>query len=230
MQANIPISDYIAAVAGLGTASYALVDSSKAVLGGVSNCGFSHIKSVVNKFFPQGSHKKDRSNPLALGGILATLKANWLNGVALADQKAIAKSLVKLRLDPDNAGHLAKVTGVDTQILIDIANKISNGTALLQQETDVFGRFDLILTVLLDEGYQRADQSYRNISKACAAVVSVVLAIVGGWTLESGAYWGTSDMGVAILAGILATPLAPVSKDLTSALTVGVKAVQLVRK
>lgn len=224
------LSDYIAAVAALGTASYAIVDSSKAVLGGVSNCGFPHIKSVIIKLFPPESNIKDRTSPLALGGILATLRAGWLNGAPLADQKAIAKSLIKLRLTPVNAAHLALATGVNAESLTSVARKLADGSSLEKQETDVFGRFDLILTALLDEGYQRADQSYRNLAKASASGVAIVIAIIGGWTIQTGPYWGTSSMGEAILAGILATPLAPVAKDLTSALASGVKALQLARK
>ena len=45
------LSDYITAAAALGTAAYALVDGSKALGGGVSNCGFRHIRNVVKRFF-----------------------------------------------------------------------------------------------------------------------------------------------------------------------------------
>src|SRR5438093_1002082 len=105
------MSDYIAAAAGLGTAAYALVDGSKVIFGGVSNCGFGHIKRAVRKFFPESAEEKYSANPLQLSEVLAALRANWLNGTALADQKAIAKSLIKLRLDQVNALDLAKATG-----------------------------------------------------------------------------------------------------------------------
>lgn len=226
---QFPVSDYIAAVAGLGTAAYALVDSSKAFFGGVSNHGFGNIERVITSLYPEDTDKSDRKNPLALAAVLATLKANWLNGTALADQKAIAKSLVKLRLDAINAGHLAEVTGVNAAILTSIANKFSTGTKLEQQESDVLGRFELILTALLDEGYQRADQVYRNSAKAWSVVVSVVLALAGGWVVNGGSL-PEKEFYTALLIGLLATPLAPISKDLTSALSASVRAMQLLRK
>ena len=105
-------------------------------------------------------------NPLQLSEVLDTLRANWLNGTALADQKAIAKSLIKLRLNIVNAPELAKATEVDKEKLAVIAAKIASGGTLTQNENDVFGRFDLMLTAILDKGYQRADQSYRNSAKA----------------------------------------------------------------
>ena len=215
---QISIPDYIAAVGGLGVAAYALVDSSKAIRGGVSNYGFGNIERVLTNLYPKNTEKNDRSNPLSLAMVMDTLLASWLNGIALADQKAIAKSLVKLRLDAVNAEHLAKVTGVDAGVLASVANKIATGESLTQQEKDVFGRFDLILSALLDEGYQRADQAYRNCAKAWAAAVSVGLALIGGWVVYSDIFSNSKHFWTAILVGLLAVQLAPISKDLSSAL------------
>jgi hypothetical protein len=223
------MSDYVAAAAGLGTAAYALVDGSKAFSGGVSNCGFGHIERAVRRFFPEGAEKRDSANPLQLRNVLANLRANWLNGTALADQKAIAKSLIKLRLDHVNASGLAKATGVSKDKLVAIAGKIASGETLTQEENDVFGRFDLMLTAILDEGYQRADQSYRNSAKAWSIAVSVALAVLGGF-IVGGHSFNAYYFAGSILLGLAATPIAPIAKDLTSALSAGVKVAQTLRK
>lgn len=224
---ELSITDMIMAIGGLGTASYALVDGAKAIHGGPSNHGFGHIRRVMTRLYPEDTAKSDRANPLALASALDTLYASWINGTALADQKAIAKSLVKLRLNGVNAPHLAKVTGVDSEILTKVAKKMASGTKLEQQESDVLGRFDLILTALLDEGYQRADQAYRNSAKMWSIVVSVALAVAGGSVVGLAK---PEDWAAALLIGLLATPLAPLTKDLTSALQASVKAMQLLRK
>jgi hypothetical protein len=223
------ISTYIAAAAGLGTAAFALVDGSKAFRGGVSNHGFGHIERIVRKLFPESTEQEGSSNPLPLSEVLATLRANWLNGTELADQISIAKSLVKLRLNEINAPVLAKATGVNAGKLKAIAGKIASGETLAPDENDVLGRFDLTLTALLDQGYQRADQSYRNSAKAWSIAVSVVLAVFGVWTVK-GSLPDFQELGGAILVGLAATPVAPVAKDLTSALAAGVKAAQALRK
>jgi hypothetical protein len=220
------VTQYIAVAAGLGTAAFALVDASKAFAGGVSNHGFNHVKQVVSDFFTAGGGEADPSSPLRLDEVLATLRANWLNGNALSDQKAIAKSLIKLRLNEANAQQLAKATGVSGEMLTSVAGKIASGEALTQQENDVFGRFDLMLTALLDRGYQRADQSYRNKAKAWSIVASVALALCGKWIADI----DTVSYSKAFLVGLVATPIAPVAKDLTSALQAGVKAAQMLRK
>ena len=237
------VTNDIAAIAALGTASFGLVDSTKAFWGGISRVGFSHVQRRICSVFPAGTSTRLRSTPLDLGAILGTLRANWINGTALNDQKAIAKSLLKLRLSPANAADYAGATGVDGARLTSIADKLRNGQALDPPEADEYGRFDLTLTALLDEGYQRADQCYCDGARLLAGIFSVVIALFAGWNLHhqgvpllaatpaaQTAYWGHSDMWLALLVGVLATPLAPVAKDLTNAINAGVDAVQAIRK
>jgi hypothetical protein len=229
------VSDYIAAAAALGTAAFALVDASKAFFGGVSNSGFPHIRRMVQRFIPADAGRRSGGNMLPGSEVLATLRANWMNGTALAGQKAIAKSLIKLRLDEANAPVLAAAAGVDEDALTGVAKKLAAGKSLSQPEQDVFGRFDLILTALLDQGYQRADQAYRNWARVWAMLVALALAIVGAWLLSDasqgpGAFLGSPLFEKAVLAGLVATPIAPIAKDLTSGLAAGVKVAQALRK
>jgi hypothetical protein len=94
----------------------------------------------------------------------------------------------------------------------------------------VYARFDLIVTAMLDEAYQRSDQKYRNKARGLAALVAVLLAVAAGWTLTGGAFWKSQELGLSVLVGLLATPLAPVAKDLSSALAAAVNAMQAVKK
>lgn len=215
----------IAAVAALGTASYGLVDATKVFNGGPSNFGFGRIRRAIVFFFPDDTSVDDHKTPLALGSVLDTLKANWINGTALADQKLIAKSLIKLRLNPTTAAALAQKTGVDGAVMSSVAAKVATGAALTQQEADVFGRFDLILTTALDEGYQRADQRYRNACKSAAVLFSVALALLAGWAIHGG--YDLDRFLQALVVGLLATPLAPVAKDLSTAVQSASKAVSI---
>ena len=80
-------------------------------------------------------------------------------------------------------------------------------------ESDVYARFDLIVTAL-DEAYQRSTQIYRNWTRALAAGVAIALALAGGNVL--GIY-----LWLSLLIGLLATPLAPIAKDISSALATG---------
>lgn len=216
---TIDLSKLVLAIGALGTAAYGVVDATKALGGGVSQVGFGDIKRVITQLIPA----KEKDSPSALGqaSILLTLRANWMNGMAAGDQKSIAKALVKLNLTPDTAGALARVTGVDDKVLTAVANKLTTKEKLTDQETDVFGRFDLSLSALLDQAYQRGDQRYRNTAKLSAVVVSVALAWWGASTTL-----GPGHLRLATIAGLLATPLAPVAKDLASAIQAGAKVLQ----
>ena len=52
------LSQMIAAIAGLGTAAYGLVDASKFLRGGVSNVGFKHIRT--KPYTPRTNGKAER--------------------------------------------------------------------------------------------------------------------------------------------------------------------------
>ena len=217
----------ITAIGGLGTAAFGLVDSTKPFFGGVNRIGFSRIAGAVSSLTPGTP-----ANGLTQGKILDTLKANWYNVTDLSSQKAIAKSLIKQGLTTANAPDLAKVAGVDPAVLQSVAAKITSGTALEQNESDVYSRFDFILTALLDEVYQHSDESYTNGTRVVASFFAIALALVGGWTLYLGkasGYWGSNDMWIALVAGVLAAPLAPIAKNLSSALSTAVDTLQMMK-
>jgi hypothetical protein len=215
----------ITAIGGLGTAAFGLVDSTKALGGGVNHIGFRGIKTTVAALTPGKA-----ANALSQEKILATLQANWFNGTDLGSQKSIAKSLIKLNLNADNAAALAAETGVDPDVLKDIATNIAKGEALDPAPGDVYARFDLIVTALLDETYQRSDQVYRNWTRAIAAVFAVGLALAGGYMLDTSGKPSLHEIGQFLLVGLLATPLAPIAKDLSTALATAVNTLQLVKK
>jgi hypothetical protein len=222
---SVDLSKIVMTIGGLGTAAYGVVDATKSLGGGVSRVGFGDIKAVMSKLIPAASGVSKATSALTLDSAMATLRANWMNGMPMADQKLVAKALVRLNLTPDFANSLAVATGVDSGTLTTVAKKLSTKEKLTDQETDVYGRFDLLLSSLLDQAYQRGDQRYRNTAKLCAVIVSVILALLGAqYTL------GPGHVGLAVLAGLLATPLAPVAKDVASAIQAGAKVAQLWKK
>jgi hypothetical protein len=221
---DLDLSKIVLAIGGLGTAAYGLVDITKSMGGGISNRGFGDIKKIISQLIPASSGEGDAASARALPSVLATLRANWLNGMAMADQKSVAKALIKLNLNANSAAVMAAATGVNATLLGQISAKLVTQQSLEPAETDVYGRFDLSVSALLDQGYQRADQRYRNSAKIAAVFVSVLLALVGTWTIYGNEAHG--HYGVAFIAGLLATPLAPVAKDLSSAIQAGAKAAQ----
>ncbi|MEY4748945.1 MAG: hypothetical protein RIQ60_1159 [Pseudomonadota bacterium] len=238
------IGTLVLAVGGLGLAASALVDASKALPGGgVSRTGFEHIEKLVKLFLPDA--KLNAQAPDLGQALLLTLKNNWVDGKPAADQRAVAKSLLKLQLSAENAAHFAQVCQVDATLLGEVAAAMKTGTPLesrsanltelekarREAQMNVLGRFDLALTALIDAAWHRADQRYRNVSKACAAGMAVMLALLGGWAVQGapGAGLGIGQTLVHAMVGLLAVPMAPIAKDLASALQAGVKVMQTLK-
>lgn len=223
------IGTEILAVGALGTAAMGLVDSFKALPGGgISRSGFKFIRAAIIKLTPPVPALD--STELSRDAILYALLSQWINGVDKSNQVSIAKSLIKLRLIPETAAALAAATGVDPGILKQVATKIQTGDSagFTPQESDVYGRFDLLLSTLLDQAYQRADQRYRNAARAAAIPVAVALALAAYAVMDS--TFDGAHAFVAVVMGLIATPIAPVAKDIASALSTAAQAFQFGKK
>lgn len=223
------ILSLIAAAGGLGAAAMGLVDASKAFWGGPSNFGFRHIRAAVERFVPATA---DGPRAYSRADILETLKANWINGVAVADQKAKARSLIHLRLTNDDAPTLAPLVGVDPTALQTAATKAATGVPVTPADIAILGQFDAVLNAVLDEAYERADQRYRNAAKLLAVIVATLLAVAAGWLMTNSpsSYLGSHDFLIALLVGLSAAPVAPVAKDLASSLQAAGAAVGAARR
>lgn len=216
------IVNIVVAAGGLGTAAMGLVDASKAFWGGPSNFGFGYVSDALDPFLvplannPPGFSKAQ---------VLRTLKANWLNGVAKADQKAKAKSLIHLGLTAGNAQGLANAAGVNAVKLQSLAQKTADGADVSQDEINVLGQFDAVLSAALDAAYERGDQKYRNAAKFLSMIVATIMGGVGGWIVFGSSNYTITNIVLSLLVGVAATPLAPVAKDLASSLQAAVSAV-----
>jgi hypothetical protein len=227
---SVNIGAALGAMGALGAASFGLVDSLKILPnGGISNVGFSSIERCLQAFFP------DQTRRMATGGVkhlLDELHGNWISGRPLLEQKAIAKSLIEVRLTGETAAQFAQATNMDAVSLKVIGEKMAGGARLDDTESNLFARFDLLLGAILDDGYQHGDHSYQNWTKVAAMMFSILLGVLGGATicsLDFSHYFGSSDMWLGVIVGFLATPLAPISKDLASALA-SLKIAQTVKR
>jgi hypothetical protein len=221
----------ITAIGGLGTAAFGLLEVLKPVCPWINRMGFGGIRATVTGLTPEAAGTGQSLNVLPQEKVLQTLLANWINGTDLASQKSIAKSLIKLHLNSGNASAMAGRTNVDAEVLAGVAASAASGTSLTQAQNDAYARFDLIVTAQLDECYQHADQVYRNWTRTLAAILAVGLALAGAWSLAGAAGpFGWHEIVQAVLIGLLATPLAPIAKDISSALATAVNTLQAVKK
>ena len=216
----------ITAIGALGTAASGLVDATKAFGGGVSNVGFNKIKKALEPFKPALAN--------AQSDWTAAIRASWINGVAKEEQKAAATSLIRLGLTPANAAALAASCKVDPVALQAVITAIDTGAPPLRpDQINLLGRFNAAIGATMDGAFELADQQYRNASKVWAGVAAVGLAVWGGGLLSGahsfGDFFTYPDFAKALMAGVIAVPLAPVAKDLTSSVQAAVTAMKAIK-
>ncbi len=219
------VLDALGGAAALGLAASGLVDTTKLFWGGVSNVGFTHIQRALSPYA--------EALRAAIGEEWAeTLRSHWINGVPKDDQKAKAKAPIRLGLSVENAPKLAAAARVDTAGFTQVVQRIQSGVALQQTDVEQFGRFDAAIEAAIDAALERADQQYRNASKALAALVAVILAVIAGATMfydekQSGMYlFVSTKFWLAVVIGTVSVPLAPIAKDLATSLQTASKALK----
>ncbi len=218
----------LAALSGLSTAAFGLLDSSKAFWGGISNVGKSHLKAALLPF----------SDPLteAVGDEWwSIVLANWRNGMPKSDQKSVISALMKLGLTPATAASVARASHVDPAALQSAAQAMASGQALSEADLNVLGRMAASMEAKLDAAFERAEQQYKNVSRCAAGLVAVALAWIAQEIWAYGGVWpfrqheflgGAPTLTMAVAVGLLAVPVAPVAKDLTSALSSAMRALK----
>lgn len=219
LAASANLGQTILAVGALGTAAYGLVDVSKAMWGGISNAGFGHVRKSLSPYGAALNRATGAEWP-------DMLRAHWLNGRSKDDQKCIAKALIRLGLSTDTAEPLAKATRVDPAALTAVAVKLNKGEGLVDADLNVLGRFDAVLESQLDAAFEKADQQYRSAARGLAAVLAVVLAMIAVSAPFDDRTFSWPKFWLALVVGVIAVPLAPIAKDLASALSAAVKAVR----
>jgi hypothetical protein len=204
----------VTAIGALGAAAFALVDATKAFGGGISIVGLADIQDAARRFAAA------LDVALEPGAWREVVRDHWINGRPRGEQKAIVKALVRLGLNPDTAPQIAAAAHVNPDALRAVATKLQIGAALDDADVQVLGRLDVSVDAYLDAAFDRADQKYRNQSRVVAGVISILLALFAAWATVDAHY------GVAVLAGLLAVPLAPIAKDLASSLQAAAQAVK----
>jgi hypothetical protein len=221
--AVIGLDQFGAALAGLSalsTAAFGLLDATKAFGGGVSRIGLGAIDEALEPFEPVLDAAVGRDN------WRRTVRANWINGVAKAQQKATVDALLKLGLSPETARALAVGGRVDPDALAAAAAKLDAGTPLTETDLNVLGRMSATLQAILDGAFELADQRYRNAARAWAGVIAIGLSAAAWWAWTATDANSAPSIWLALAVGLLAVPAAPIAKDLTSGLSAAMNALK----
>ena len=198
--ATVDYGATILATAALGTAAFGIVEALKG-----SWLGEAGFKSITK----------------LLGPLMKTLRTAYgtdyvaiLLGQYRGDQAELARTLrqgIRVGLTAEHAKECATYLGtVDGGVLEEAVKLSASGTDLPAAMRNVIGRFEVAADARIDAGLAKAQSVYATTLRITASIFALGIAAVVG--LSMGQFWQS------ILVGLCAVPLAPVAKDLVSAL------------
>ncbi len=156
-----------------------------------------------------------------LGPILATLKVAYgadaeqlLRGLYRGDRqdlKTLMRQGTRIGLTPANAAAIARSLGsIDPELIQAAALAVERGDDLPPPLRNVLGKFELAVDARIDAALALADDRYKRTALIAASFVALTIAVTVGlmkhMVLQS------------VLIGLVAVPLAPIAKDVATAL------------
>lgn len=150
---------------------------------------------------------------------------NLLRAQYRGDQRDLTRVIrqgVRVGLTVANANQAARFLGmIDGERLTEAARQLEAGRELPAELRNVLGRFELAVDTRIDAALTLAKSRYAGATRVTASIFALLIAVTVGMFL------GKDYIFQAILVGIAAVPLAPVAKDLMSALQSASKAIRL---
>ena len=194
----------ILAVGALGTASFGIVEALKWTRVGVM--GFRKIKTLLGDPVMQALQ-------LAYGSaFMLFLEAAYRNGRNSGELPRIIRQGARIGLTPETAPGLAAQVGVvDGQQLSEVATAIQSNKELNNEQRNLLGRFELALDARIDAAMALANDQYIGYVRLLASAVSIIIAAFVGYSMGI-------DWKIWLIVGIAAVPVAPMAKDLASAI------------
>jgi hypothetical protein len=194
------IGSIVLATGALGTAAFGIVEALKWTELGLA--GYRSIKGLLGPVL--------KAYEVAYGPDWERLLRAQYRG----DQAELARWLrqgTRIGLTPATAPAMANfVRTVKPEDLAKVAGELNKGEDLDPDLRNILGRFELAVDARIQAALALAQERYAGTARVAATVVALGIAVVVGVMLDR--------LFQAVLVGIAAVPLAPIAKDLVSAL------------
>jgi hypothetical protein len=195
------LSEAVLAAGALGTAAFGIVEGLK-VFPLLAEAGFT---TLVKFLGPLMEALKTAYGPDSERLLRAQYRGDHINLTRTIRQG------VRVGLTGSVADRLASSLGmVDAAKLKDAAEEVERGITLSDDSRNVLGRFELAVDARIDAGLTLALDHYVRAVRIAASFVAIAIGVLVG------AYLGMLFEGVIV--GIAAVPLAPVAKDIGTAI------------
>ncbi|MDZ7643541.1 MAG: hypothetical protein U5K76_04490 [Woeseiaceae bacterium] len=194
----------VLAVGALGTAAFGIVEALKWTSLGL--LGFSRIGRLLGE--PVMAALGVAYGP----DYLALLRAQYRAGRRDASLASTLRQGARVGLTPETAAGMARAVGVVAeQDLREVATALAQGEELSAAQRGILGRFELALDARIDAALSLAADRYAGSLRVAASLVAITIALAVG--LSRG-----QDLVLSLIVGVAAVPIAPMAKDLSSAI------------
>lgn len=201
------IGSVILAVGALGTASFGIVEGLKWTP--IGTLGFNQIWKFLDEPIMNALE-------VAYGKDFRTLlKEQYRSGRTKGELLTSIRQGVRIGLTPDTAGKLAsRVCVVESGHLVAVAEDLSSGKELVQEKRSILGRYELAVDALITASLARANAKYVGGVRVLASAISILIALaVGKWLYGD----AENNLLISLFVGVAAVPVAPIAKDLSTA-------------
>ena len=205
------LSDLVARAAVLGTAAMALVEAAKwTALGRV---GLGRVREALG-----AAGMRALAHAYGVGPLEALLAGSFRRGhLELAD---VLRNGLRLGLTSDDAPELAKEFGQEpARLAAALAGRVGSAASPGDEAVAALARFHAAIDARVDAAAASAHEAYLGALRVTGTVLalagSVAVALVTG-----------QDLWLAIGIGLVAVPMAPISKEVLSLLRAASEAVR----
>jgi hypothetical protein len=212
------LATMVLATGALGTASFGVVDGLKWTRLGES--GFPTIKKLLGPALMRALH-------YAYGERYEEfLRAQYRDGRGKGEIGRTLRQGIRIGMydmsDADVDKLVAQLPGVNPDALKAATSSQKSGEPPTDEQRQALARFEMAVDARIDAALALAEDRYVGAARGAASMFSVVFALIVGFILGlsgggMGGLWQT--VGFSVLIGIAAVPVAPVAKDIATALS-----------
>lgn len=201
----------ILASGGLGIAAYGVIDGAK-LARRIGLIGYRHVTTQLGPIMEAVRRAYGRHTDRLLeaqyrggrgqGELPRTLRQGYRIGLTALAENAIVG--------------IANSVGVaSSDAIVGAAEKLRAGGVLESSEREALSRFEVAVDARIEAALCLAETDYVAGVKLLAGALAVAIALIVGWliSVDIGSDWFLK----ALLVGLIAVPIAPVAKDLATA-------------
>lgn len=212
----------VLAAGALGTAAMGIVDGLK-WWEPIDVPGYNEAKEYVVAFLPAVEAAYGQKTD-------EVLKAQYRDGRAAGELPKTLRQGLRIglvALPEDQVQRMAsEVRVVEAADLVQVAKALRETGDLNDAQRKVLAQFELAAHARIDAGMAIAERTYVAWQKSVAAAIAVVIALATAVALSIETEWELSLWLKAMVVGIVAVPLAPIAKDVSTALSEAAKALR----